>query len=290
MDKGEVASILDEIANLLELSGGNPFESRAYQNAARAIGAAEGDLEEMVNSGAISGIPGVGKTIASRVTELVTTGHMAFREELLAKVPPGLRDMLHIAGLGPKRIRQIHESLGVTTIAELKAACEDGRVAALPGFGTKSQEKILIGLAFLAEHQNKFRCDVAERDATAVADALRALPQVCRLSIAGSLRRHKEVVKDIDVVGSVLRDDDRGPVMAALVALPQVERVTGSGDTKTSVILRSGIALDFRLVHDDEYPNLLHHFTGSKEHNVALRGLAHDMGLKINEYGLFRGD
>jgi DNA polymerase (family 10) len=290
VDKAQVASILDEIGSLLELTGGNPFETRAYQNGARAIGALEGDLDELVRDGSIARVPGLGKTLVARVTELVTTGHMAFYDQLLEEVPPGMREMLRIPGLGPKRIRQIHEALGVTTMDGLRAACENGEVARLPGFGQKSQDNILKGLVFVTEHQDKYRYDVAEAGALAVAGALRELPQVVRLTIAGSLRRHKEVVKDVDIVASVARDEDRAPVMDTLVALPEVASVTGHGDTKTSVVLRQGIALDLRLVTDDEFPYALHHFTGSKDHNVALRGRAQKAGIKINEYGLFRGE
>ncbi|HLZ21967.1 MAG TPA: DNA polymerase/3'-5' exonuclease PolX [Ktedonobacterales bacterium] len=290
MDKAQVASILEEIGNLLELKGGNPFEPRAYQNGARVVGALEGDINDLVRNGQIARTPGLGKTLVARITELVTTGHMALYEELLTEVPEGLREMLRIPGLGPKRVRQIHEALGIATLADLRTAAENGQIAGLPGFGEKSQEKILKGLAFVTEHQDKYRYDVAEADALPIVAALRALPQVVRISIAGSLRRHKEVVKDMDMVASVARNEDRAAVMARLVALPEVNSITGSGDTKTSVVLHSGIALDLRVVTDDEYPYALHHFTGSKEHNVALRGRAHAEGIKINEYGIFRGD
>ena len=290
MDKAQVAAILDDTGNLLELTGASPFETRAYQNAARIIGALEGDIDELVRSGDITSVPGVGKTLAARITELVTTGHMELYDHLVAEIPPGVREMLRIPGLGPKRIRQITDALHISTIADLRAACEGGDVAKLPGFGAKSQEKILKGLDFLTQHQDKYRYDVAEAGALAVFEALRALPQVVRLSVAGSLRRHKDIVKDIDMVASVSRPEDRGPIMDALVALPAVASVTGKGDTKTSVVLQQGIALDLRVVTDDEYPTTLHHFTGSKEHNIALRGRAQHMGLKINEYGLFRGE
>lgn len=290
MDKAQVAAILEDVGNLLELTGGNPFETRAYQNAARTVGSLEGDIGELVRSGQLAKTPGLGKTLVARITELVTTGHMELYDQLQEQVPPGLREMLRIPGLGPKRVRQIYETLHIDTLADLRAAAENGEIASLAGFGAKSQEKILKGLIFLTEHQDKYRYDVAEADALPIAAALRELPQVVRLSIAGSLRRHKEVVKDMDIVASVASDADRAVVMDTLVSLPQVNSVTGRGDTKTSVILRSGIALDLRLVTDDEYPYALHHFTGSKEHNVTLRGRAHSEGVKINEYGLFRGD
>ena len=290
VDKAQVAAILDDTGNLLELTGASSFETRAYQNAARILGALEGDIEDLVRSGAITTVPGVGKTLAARITELVTTGHMALYDQLVAETPPGLREMLRIPGLGPKRVRQISDALHITTVADLRAACENGSVAKLPGFGEKSQEKILKGLDFLSQHGDKFRYDVAETGATAVAEALRTLPQVVRLSVAGSLRRHKDVVKDIDIVASVAAPGDRRAIMDALVALPDVASVTGKGDTKTSVVLRQGIALDLRVVTDDEYPTTLHHFTGSREHNIALRGRAQREGVKINEYGLFRGE
>jgi DNA polymerase (family 10) len=289
-DKAEVAAVLDEIGTLLELDGGNPFEARAYQNAARALNNAEGDISDLLSSGALAKLPGMGKTLVARITEFVTTGSLPFYDELLARVPVGLRQMTRIPGLGPKRIRQIYDALGVTTLDELKAAAEAGKIASLPGFGVKSQENILKGLDFLASHQDYTLFPEAEAQAEAIASILRALPQIVRLQVAGSIRRRKEVVGDIDIVGSVNDAADRRPVMETLLAHPLVASVTGSGETKTSVVLRSGIALDLRLVNDAEFPYLLHHFTGSKDHNHALRSRAHAEGVKINEYGVFRDD
>jgi DNA polymerase (family 10) len=289
-DKAEVAAVLDEIGTLLELDGGNPFEARAYQNAARALNNAEGEISELLSSGALAKLPGMGKTLVARINEFVTTGSLPFYDELLTRVPTGLRQMTRIPGLGPKRIRQIYEALGVTTLDDLKAAAEAGKIATLPGFGAKSQENILKGLDFLASHQDYTLFPEAETQAEAIATILRALPQIVRLQVAGSIRRRKEVVGDIDIVGSVHNLDDRRPVMETLLAHPLVASVTGSGETKTSVVLRSGIALDLRLVGDDEFPYLLHHFTGSKDHNHALRSRAHAQGVKINEYGVFRDD
>ncbi|MEO7002767.1 MAG: helix-hairpin-helix domain-containing protein, partial [Ktedonobacterales bacterium] len=290
VDKGQVAAIFDEMANLLELDGANQFEVRAYQNASRAVGALEGDLGEIARSGRLATVPGIGKTMVERINELLTSGHMKHHDELLARIPDGLRQMLRIPGVGPKRVRQISQALDITTLDQLREAAEQGKIATLPGFGAKSQENILKGLEFLASHADKHRYDVAEAQASAVADALRALPQVVRLQIGGSLRRHKEIIKDIDIVASVARDEDRAPIMDTLVGLPSVISVTGKGDTKTSVVLQAGIALDLRVVLDDEYPYALHHFTGSKEHNVALRTRFHPRGVKINEYGIFRGE
>ena len=241
-------------------------------------------------AGKLTGVPGLGKTLIARITELVTTGGMRQYDDLLERIPPGLRDMLRIPGLGPKRIRQINQALGIETLDALRAAAESGSIAALPGFGAKSQENILKGLAFVTEHQNRFRIDIAEKQAEQIASMLRALPETVRVTVAGSIRRRKETVKDADVVASVRSDADRAALMSALTSSPLVATVTGSGDTKSSVILRQGIALDLRVVLDDEFPYTLHHFTGSKEHNVALRTRLHAQGMKISEYGLFRGD
>jgi DNA polymerase (family 10) len=231
VDKGQVVAILEEVGNLLELSGGNPFETRAYQNAARTLGAQEGDIEEMVRDRSIERVPGLGKTLVARITELVTTGHMALYDELQEQVPPGLRQMLCIPGLGPKRIRQIHDALAISTVEQLKGAAESGQLATLPGFGAKSQEKILQGIAFLSEHQDKYRYDVAANAAEAILARLRALPQVVRIEVAGSIRRRKEVCKDMDIVASVARDEDRMPIMRALVESPDVASITGEGET-----------------------------------------------------------
>lgn len=290
LDKQTVAAMLDSMAQLMELDGANPFEVRAYQNASRAIAGLEGDISELVAQGKLTGVPGLGKTIIARINELVTTGSMRQYDDLLERIPPGMRDMLRIPGLGPKRIRQINQALGVDTLDGLRAAAGDGRIAALPGFGAKSQDNILKGLAFVTEHQNRYRLDIAEAQAEQIASMLRALPEAVRVNVAGSVRRRKETVKDIDVVASVRRDADRDALISALTGSPLVARVTGSGDTKASVILHQGIALDLRVVLDEDFPYLLHHFTGSKEHNVALRSRLHGQGWKISEYGLFHGD
>ncbi len=290
LDKGRVASILDDIATLLELSGGNPFEVRAYQNAARAISAVEGDIYAVAESGQLATTPGVGKTILGRINELLDTGRIQFYEKLLREVPPGLRQMTRIPGLGAKRVRELNKTLGISTVPELREAAEAGRIVGIPGFGAKMQENILKGVTFLEQHQDRYRFDIAEAQATLVARALREMPQIVRLDVGGSIRRRRETIGDVDIVGSVARLEDRLPVMNRLVELPIIASVTGHGETKTSVVLQAGIALDVRLVLDDEYPYLLHHFTGSKQHHIALRSLALKEGIKINEYGLWRGE
>ncbi|HEX9414052.1 MAG TPA: helix-hairpin-helix domain-containing protein, partial [Ktedonobacterales bacterium] len=185
MDKAVVAGILDDVGDLMELRGGNPFEARAYHNAARTIGSLDADLDELVTTGQLANVPGLGKTLLQRILELVTTGQMVLHQQLLAETPPGLREMLRIPGLGPKRVRQLHETLGITTLEELRAAAESNRIATLAGFGAKSQENILKGLEFVTQHMDHYLFPVAEKDAEAIAEALRSLPQVMRLSIAG---------------------------------------------------------------------------------------------------------
>jgi DNA polymerase (family 10) len=290
LEKQQVAALFDEMSQLLELDGANPFEVRAYQNASRAISGLEGDIGELAAQGKLAGVPGLGKTLIARIKELATTGHLRQHDELLERVPPGLRQMLRIPGLGAKRIRQINQALNVETLEELREAAEQGRIAELPGFGAKSQENILKGLVFVTEHQDRYRIDIAEATAEEIADMLRALPETVRLNVAGSIRRRKETVKDGDIVASVARDEDRAALMRALTEHPDVVSIIGSGDTKTSVVLRTGMALDLRVVLDADYPFLLHHFSGSKEHNVALRTRMHARGVKMSEYGLFRGN
>ncbi len=290
MDKVAVAAILEETASLLELKGENPFKSRAYQNAARVVGGLEGDLEELVRANRLAGTPGLGPSLLRDITELVTTGHMTLYDQLQAEIPTGLRAMLRIPGLGPKRIKQIHDALGIATVHDLELACQANKIAALPGFGKKTQDNILRGIAFLTQHQDRYLYPVAAAEAGQVVERLKQLPGITRISVAGSLRRHKEIVKDIDLVASVTDDSQREPIMDAFTTMPNVVTVTGKGDTKSSVVLASGIAMDLRLCPDEMYPTMLHHFTGSKEHNVALRGYALDHGMKVSEWGLFRGE
>jgi DNA polymerase (family 10) len=290
VEKAAVASILEEIASLLELKGENPFKSRAYQNAARVVGVLDGDLEERVRANKLGGTPGLGPGLIRDITELVTTGRMKLYDDLRAEIPAGLRAMLRIPGLGPKRIKQIHDALGVVSITDLEQACQANKVAGLPGFGKKTQDNILRGIQFLSQHQDHYLYPVVESEAEQIVALLKQQPGILRISIGGSLRRHKEVVKDIDVVASVTDDSQRGPIMDAFTTMPNVVAITGKGETKSSVVLAPGIAMDLRLCTDEEYPTMLHHFTGSKEHNVALRGYALDHGMKVSEWGIFRGE
>jgi DNA polymerase (family X) len=285
--KQEVSEVLEEIGTLLELKGENPFKSRAYINAARTIAGLETDLKEVVRSGSLKEAKGIGEALFDKISELVTTGKLAYHEELKAAVPEGLMEMIRIPGLGPKRARAIFDQIGISTLGELEYACNENRLLQMEGFGPRMQEKILQGIQYVRRQKGQFHFPVAAREAEAILEVLKANRAVRRIAVAGSLRRKKEVVKDIDLLVSA---EASGPVMDAFTALPEVEDVVAMGETKSSVRLKSGINADLRVVSDAEFPYALHHFTGSKEHNVAMRGRAQRLGFKMNEYGLFQGE
>lgn len=285
--KAEVARILEEIGTFMELKGENPFKVRAFTGAARTIETLDGDLAAMVASGEIATLKGVGPATREVITQLVTTGTSAVHTELKEGIAPGLLEMMEIPGLGPKKIKAIHEGLGIVSVGELEYACLENRLATLTGFGAKTQEKILKGIAL----RKAFRGRHLYVDAVPVAERIQAMldghPDVIRAAIAGSMRRRMETVKDLDFVAS---SDHPERVMADFVALPDVAEVIGHGTTKSSIRFNSGLQVDLRVVTDAQFPFTLHHFTGSKDHNEALRSRAKAMGLKINEYGLYRGD
>jgi DNA polymerase (family 10) len=290
MDKERVAAILDEIGTLLELQGENPFRCQAYHNAARAIEQLEENLAEVVAAGRLGSVRGIGDTLQQKIASLVTTGQLPFYEELRARTPPGLIQMLRIPSLGPKKVKALHEQLGIEDLEKLAQACREGQVAALKGFGAKTQQKILEGIEFLGQGDDRVRIDQAYEVAQVLLEGLRDCPGVQRLELCGSLRRRKETIKDVDLLVS---SDDPEPIMARFVGLPVVTQVVAHGATKSSVVVRgvSGrqpirINADLRVVRDEQFPFALHYFTGSKEHNVAMRVLAQERGLKLNEYEL----
>ncbi len=293
MDKNQIVNLLEEIATLLELKEKSSiFEVRAYQNAARALGSLDGDVASLVRENKLKGTPGLGPGTIKRIEEAVETGHIAFYDELRANTPQVKLDMMRIAGVGPKKINAIYEQLHVTSIAELEQACKDDKVAHLPNFGKKTQDKILQGIELLAQHAGRFLYPVAEDEAEQIRAALATLPGVVRLQVAGSLRRRRETVKDIDMVLSVADDasiETRNAIMNFFTQQPSVQAITGKGDTKSSVVLSSGIAMDLRLVNDSQFPYTLHHFSGSREHHIPLRRRALSMNITINDYGLFKG-
>ncbi len=292
MDKTQIAAMLDDIATLLTLQeGSNPFEVRAYEKAAQAVNGLDGDVEQLTRAGKLKGTPGLGATIIKRIEEAVESGHIAFFDELQASTPQVKLDMLRIQGVGPKKINAIYDNLRVSSIAELEQACREDKVAHLPGFGKKTQDNILRGIAFLAQHAGRYLYPVAEQEAESIRAALATLPQIVRMQVAGSLRRRRETIGDIDMVTSVADnagDAVRRAIMDFFTSQPSVQAITGKGETKSSVVLRSGINMDLRVVKNSQFPYTLHHFTGSKEHHIPLRRRAQSMGMTINDYGLFK--
>lgn len=284
MTKNEIADVLTEIGVLLELKGENPFKIRAYQAGARALEAIEeAELARLVDAGELGDIKGFGEALVQKITALHTTGRLEFYEKLQASIEPGLVAMLEIPGLGPKKIRALHDKLGIATVAALVAACTDGRVAALDGFGEKSQEKILAGIAHREAYGKRHLWWEAHEVAKPILTGLRALPVVERAEAAGSLRRGLETIGDLDFLVAAA---DSAPVVAWFVALPDVQEVTAQGETKASVRFASGLQADLRIVPADQFVFALHHFTGSKDHNVQMRQRALSRGLSLSEWGL----
>ena len=291
MDKEQVAAILDEIGTLYELQGENPFKCNAYHNAARTIQQMEGNLAEVIAAGKLGDVPGIGEGMREKITTLVTTGKLPYYEELRAKVPDGLFEMLRVQGLGPKKVKALYDQLGVDSLDKLKAACAEGSVAKLKGFGAKTQQKIVEGIEFLGQMGQRVRLDQALPLALDLIEGLRSCAGVHRIELCGSLRRRRETIKDIDILVS---SKQAKTIMDCFVSLPGVVQVLGHGETKSSVIVSAGeghdhkvvMNADLRVVDDKEFPFALMYFTGSKEHNVALRGRAIEYGLKLNEYEL----
>ncbi len=285
MDKDKVTEILVEIGTLLELKGENPFKTRAYSNGARVI---EGLNEPLAKVGAqtrLGEIKGIGEALEQKITELVETGKLKYYEELKASIPPGLLEMLEISGLGPKKIQAMNKQLGIDSIEKLEVACKAGKVAELDGFGEKTQANILEGIALKRTYASKHRLNDAWLVAEPLLEDLRGHPAVIRCSTAGSLRRFKEVIGDIDLLASSKKPAD---VIEFFVSQPGIVKVLAKGETKASVILEGGIQCDLRVVSDAEFPFALAYFTGSKEHNIVMRQRAIQRGLRLNEYGLFK--
>lgn len=287
MDKAAIVSVFSEMAVLLELKGENPFKCRAFENGARAVQGISGDLGDWIAQDRLTDVKGIGKGLAEAITELHTTGKFSEYQVLKATIPPGLLEMLTIPGVGPKKVRLLSDELGIHSIGELEYACQENRLLKLKGFGPKSQEKILVAIRFVRSNAGQFLLPLAMGEALAVLAVLRQDKDVLRAEIAGSLRRRKEIVHDIDLVVGTRHP---AAVMRSFVRLSGRKEIIAHGDTKSSVRLSSGIQVDLRCVSEREFPFAWLHFTGSKEHNVALRARALDRGLKLNEYGLFDGD
>ena len=286
MDKARAVAVLEKIAQLLEYRGENAFKVRAFLNAAHALEAEAATLEELAAvKGRLEGIKGIGASTAAIIRELADTGGAQLLEELCAAAPPEMDALMAVPHLGPKKIRALHETLGVGTLADLERALAEGKVEGLPGFGAKTVEKIAAGIAMARRNAGRVLYAHAEAAVEPLLASLRAIPGVLRAEAAGSLRRRRETIGDVDLVAA---SADAAEVIRRFVALPGMERVEMAGPTRATVILEGGLQADLRVVADDEYATALQYFTGSKEHNTQLRALARRMGMRVNEYGVFR--
>jgi len=284
MTKNDIADVLNEIGTLLELKGENPFKVRAYHSGARVLeGIEDAELATLIREQRLESVKGLGEALAQKIGELHTTGRLKFYEALKASIAPGLVEMLQIPGLGAKKVRALHEKLGLDSIAALTTACTDGRVAELDGFGEKSQEKILTGIKNREAYGKRHLWWEAWLLAEPILAGLRALPQVVRAESAGSLRRGLETIGDLDFLVAA---SEVAPVVEWFTRLPEVQEVTAQGETKASVRFASGLQADLRLVPEDQFVFALHHFTGSKDHNVQMRQRALARGLSLSEWGL----
>jgi DNA polymerase (family 10) len=283
LTKDQIADVLESIAQMLELKGENVFKIRAYLNAARAVETYPGDLAVAAAENRLADISGIGKALADKLTELIVTGQLAYYEGLKAEFPPGIFEMFDLQGLGPKKIKAVWDKLNVTSIAELEKACKDGRVAALSGFGKKTADNILAAIQSRAKHAGRFRLGEIAGDAERMLEDLKSLPDVHQASVAGSYRRRKEVVGDLDFIVATTAPAE---VSDFFVEHEMVESVMAHGATKSSVRFKSGIQADLRVVKNSEYPFALNYFTGSKEHNIIMRQRALARGWTLNEYRL----
>ncbi|HLG20562.1 MAG TPA: DNA polymerase/3'-5' exonuclease PolX [Bdellovibrionota bacterium] len=286
-DRHQVAEALEEIAVLLELKGENPFKVRAYSAGARTLESVDGDLGSLMSSGRLWEMKGIGAALKEKITELAQTGKLVYLEKLRKEFPETLFDLLKVQGLGPKKVKVLYEELGIESLEQLEKACRENRLLKLAGFGQKTQEKVLKGIEFLHTASGRYLYGDVIDTAEGILHKMKKWKEIERVSLGGSLRRGKEMVKDVDIVAASTKPQ---AVMDKFVAMPGVVQVLAHGETKSSVILGKGLQCDLRVVTDKEFPYALHHFTGSKEHNTAMRTRAKETGFKMNEYGLFKGE
>lgn len=287
MTNARIADVFDQLADLLEFQGANQFRVRAYRNAARTVRDYSESLETLAAEGAASltKIDGIGDDLAKKIVVLVETGELPQLNELLSQVPASVLAMLRIPGLGPKKAAVLYKELGVKTLDELKAACESGRVRELKGFAAKTEQIILQGIAIAASGQERMYWATAETIVSSLREHLKKCPEIKQLEFAGSYRRGKETIGDLDIL---VDSTDVSAVMDHFSRFPSIGSVIARGDTKMSIRTDSGLQIDLRVVPAESFGAALQYFTGSKDHNVILRGMAKQRGLKINEYGVFR--
>jgi len=281
----DIAAMFDELADLLELQQANPFRIRAYRRAAQTIRAQPTELREQIAAGRdLERLPGIGEDLAGKIREIVDTGRCRALQKLKRKVPAGLEDLLHLPGLGPARVRQLHRELKVTNLAQLAKAIEKGRLQKLRGFGPRMESHLAAALANPVTGKRMLR-SVARQYAEELKQFLGRQPGVRAIDVAGSYRRGRDTVGDIDLLVASVRP---GAVMKAFTGYDEVREVMAAGDTRSSVRLASGLQVDLRIVEPACYGAALHYFTGSKAHNIHVRRMGQRRGLKINEYGVFR--
>ncbi len=283
MTKSEIAAVLEEVAALLELKGENPFKIRAYTNAARSLETFGGNISSLQDEEALSKIPGIGKSIAEKIKELAATGSLKYLEELRTEFPAAILELFSISGLGAKKIKALYEQLQVSSIEQLRQACETGRVAQLPGFGETTQIKICKAIEERAKHSGYFQFGQIAGEAETMRSDLAGHPNALQVDVAGSYRRRKEIVHDLDLVVATKKPE---AITKFFVAHSLVDSIIAQGPTKSSVRLRSGVQCDLRVVSSPEYPFALAYFTGNKEHNIELRSRALERGWTLNEYRL----
>ena len=289
MQNQHIAAMFNEVADLLEIQGANSFRVRAYRNGARTLENMSESVPDLLAKPGhgLESLDGIGKDLASKIIVIVETGQLPQLEELRKQVPAGVLQMLRISGIGPKKVAALFNELGIASLAQLKEACDAGKVSALKGFGKKTEQVILEGIPLALESGKRFLISVASSSADEIVADLKLLSSICQVSVAGSCRRRKETCGDLDVLAI---SDDSAAAMDRLAAHPLVEKVLARGDTKQRVRLRTGIELDLRVVPAASYGAAMQYFTGSKEHNIVIRRRAIERGLKVNEYGVFRED
>jgi DNA polymerase (family 10) len=283
MTKEEIATVLENVGTLLELKNENPFKVRAYTNAARAIQTFGGNVTDFQDEEAVAKIPGIGKSIALKIKELTSTGSLKYLQDLSAEFPAAILELFSLPGLGAKKIKALHDQLGISSIEQLQKACEEGRVAELPGFGQTTQQKLCESIAKRADRTGWFQFGQVAPEAERLRFDLAAHPEALQAEIAGSYRRRKEIVHNLDFLVATINPE---AIIAFFVSHPLVESVIARGPTKSSVRLRSGVQCDLRVVSTTEYPFALAYFTGNKEHNIGLRSRALQRGWTLNEYRL----
>ena len=283
MTKSQIAEVLQQIATLLELKGENPFKIRAYTNAARSIETFGGGLSDLQDEEALAKIPGVGKSIAEKIRELAANGSSKYLEELRSEFPDAILELFSISGLGAKKIKALYEQLQISSIEQLRKACESGRVAELPSFGETTQAKICKAIEERSKHSGYFQFGQIATETETLRNDLVAHPDALLVDAAGSYRRRREIVRDVDLVVATKKPD---AITKFFIAHPLTQSIIAQGPTKTSVRLRSGIQCDLRVVSSAEYPFALNYFTGSKEHNIEMRSRALKRGWTLNEYRL----